>query len=44
MIIQELRAEFNEYFQSIDPELILEYKTEGTLLKIDTYLFQVTNL
>jgi hypothetical protein len=23
MIIQELRAEFNEYFQSIDPELIL---------------------
>lgn len=23
MIIQELRAEFNEYFQSLDPELIL---------------------
>ena len=23
MIIQELRAEFYEYFQSLDPELIL---------------------
>jgi len=31
MIIQELRAEFNEYFQSPDAELIL--KTTGSPIK-----------